>query len=308
VSVLYCVAGHHRPAQFRRLVDTLAAGDGEGQMVLHYDTGGAPLDPEWVAALPPRVTVLPARALQWGSYGLVELFIEFLTVAAQRPDCSYVVFLSGQDYPIVPLGTLEERLRPFDVWMTAAPIDEEPILRHHRARYSYRWYGVLEPNRAQQLLYGASRRLLPGPEFDTRPHRFVHMHQGDQLWWGRRTRSGPGLPVYAGSQWMSLSIRAVRRLLAALETETRAMAFLRRVPIADEACLQTVMHSVDGLRWAPGNARFTRWLPGSGHPEDLSDLDVPALLASGDHFARKFDLDADPSVLDTLDAALGISS
>jgi len=307
MSVLYCVAGHDRPAQFRRLVDTLASGDRQGQLALHYDGRRAPLDPEWVAALPLRVTRLPERALHWGSYGLVELFIEFMTVAAQRPDCSYVVFLSGQDYPLVPLGTLEQRLGEFDVWMSATPIDEEPIIRHHRARYAYRWHGVLEPNRLQQLLYGASRRLLPGPEFDTRPHRFVHLHQGDQLWWGRRSRTGPGLPVYAGSQWMSLSIRAVRLLLSALESETRAMAFLRRVPIADEACLQTVMHSVDGLRWAPGNARFTRWLPGTGHPEDLSDLDVPDLLASGDHFARKFDMEADPSVLDRLDAALGIS-
>src|ERR1700676_4431929 len=115
------------PPRFRRLGDHLATGDRHGRMALHYNSRHALLDPEWVATLPQRTTLLPERALQGGSYGLVALFIEFMTVAANNPDCSYVVFLSGQDYPIVPLGALEERLGQFDVWMSATPVDEEPI-------------------------------------------------------------------------------------------------------------------------------------------------------------------------------------
>jgi hypothetical protein len=55
------------------------------------------------------------------------------------------------------------------------------------------------------------------------------------------------------------------------------------------------------LTFAPNNARYINWEPDSESPMVLTTPDLQAAMASGAHFARKFDCDVDPDVLDQLD-------
>jgi hypothetical protein len=50
--------------------------------------------------------------------------------------------------------------------------------------------------------------------------------------------------------------------------------------------------------------RFIDWSLGGHHPKTLGMEDVPRILESGAHFARKFDMAQDPDVLDAIDAAV----
>jgi hypothetical protein len=54
------------------------------------------------------------------------------------------------------------------------------------------------------------------------------------------------------------------------------------------------------LTFAPSYARYIRWTEGN-HPEVLTARDIDSMMASGAHFARKFDELIDSSVLDELD-------
>ena len=125
----------------------------------------------------------------------------------------------------------------------------------------------------------------------------VHYRQRGQLWWGAR-RHGPGIPIYCGSMWMSLSARAMNAITS---SSHRVSSFFHHVPIADEAYFQTVLANAKGLTFAPDNARYIRWKPETESPLVLTAPDLEAATASGAHFARKFDRDVDPEVLDELD-------
>jgi len=47
---------------------------------------------------------------------------------------------------------------------------------------------------------------------------------------------------------------------------------------------------------------------GGHHPKTLGMEDIPHILASGAHFARKFDLAKDAEVFDAIDAAVDAAS
>lgn len=298
--VAYCIAAHRSPTQTRRLVRRLLDDDPTCRVVLHYDQRQERLDVRELVG--PRVTIVPERPVYWGSFEFVDLFIEMARLAIEQLRCSYVVLLSGQDYPLRSVHDLEPELARFDVWVDAQPLVRPGVVPWPEGmrRYSYRWWRVADPGR---LLRGLDRiaAKVPGVKWSSAPPpfpRITHTRQHGQLWWGIRDSTGPGVPIYVGSAWMSLSPKAVATVLSA---PRRVMSFFHHVPISDEVCLQTILHNAPGLTIAPGNGRFIRWKGNESSPEILTADDLETMLQSGAHFARKFDEDVDGAVLDLLD-------
>jgi len=301
--VTYCIAAHTRPGQTRRLIDRLLTDDPNCKVVFHYDQRQERLDLQEL--VDPRITILPERPANWGTFGMVEVFMEMMRAAVAERNCSYLVLLSGQDYPLRNISDLESELAQFDVWADVRPLIADggaTSWPEGLRRYSYRWRYVANPG---LLLEGLDRvaAKVPGIELSSSPPpfpRIVHFRQRGQLWWGYRDLAGPGTPIYVGSSWMSLSRRAA---LAVLSTPRRVVSFFRRVPMPDEACFHTILGNAAGLTFATGNRRFIRF-DEKESPEILTIYDLEMLLQSGAHFARKFDDQIDGTVLDLLDARL----
>jgi hypothetical protein len=299
MTVAYCIAAHSRPSQCLRLIRRLLDDDPECCVVLHYDQRHSNFDIRHVPR--DRVLVVPERAVYWGSIRVVDLYTEMFTLAVAE-GCSFVVMLSGQDYPLRQVASLEAELSAYDVWAHTKPLfadDGSCDWAEGRRRYSYQWWHVDNPPRA---LRGAERVLtkafrVPASRSEPPLPPMVRMRQGEQIWWGARSR-GPGVPIYTGSMWMSLSARAVEVISSCPQ---RVASFFRRVPVPDESFLHTVLRNATGLTFAPGDARYIRWTEGDAHPEMLTVGDLDSMIASGTHFARKFDEDVDSSVLDRLD-------
>jgi hypothetical protein len=110
-------------------------------------------------------------------------------------------------------------------------------------------------------------------------------------------RSQPPLRPYHGSDWFTLSRRAVDVLLAAPDAVIDH--FLHTI-VPTEAFAHTVLVA-SGLRLVNDNRRWTEFTPGSANPRVLGLADLDAALASGADFARKFD---DPAVLNEIDRRL----
>jgi hypothetical protein len=299
----YCIGAYVPPGQTRRLVRRLLHDDPTGQVVLHLDQRQARFDVGELAG--PRLTLVAERPVHWGGFDQVQLLIDMMRIATEQLHCSYVVLISAQDYPLCHVGGLERELARFDVWADIRPLVRDGVVMWPEAmrRYSYRWWCLSEAGR---LLFALDRRVapkIPGVHWSRRDPplpRLVHFHQRDQLWWGVLRPDGLGMPIYTGSSWMSLSARAVATVLAAPRP---VMSFFRHVPIAGEACFQTILGNAGGLSFAPGNGRFIRW-EGKDSPDILTAGDLPALAGSGAHFARKFDEELDGTVLDRLDERL----
>jgi hypothetical protein len=299
MTIAYCVLAHRSPGQTRRLVNRLLSDDPDCLVLLHFDQRHATMDQTNVAG--PRVQFLRERPIYWGCPEIVDVFVEMFNLALQA-GCSHAVMLSGQDYPLRNVAGLSDELGAWDVWANMGPLfsnDGTCNWDEGRRRYTYEWYHVKEPKRAHKaadrvlaklVRAKVSRRELPLPYL-------VHYRQRGQLWWGAR-RHGPGIPIYCGSMWMSLSARAMNAICSSSD---RVSSFFHHVPIADEAYFHTVLANVKELTFAPNNARYIRWQPETESPLVLTIPDLQAATASGAHFARKFDRDVDHEVLDELD-------
>jgi hypothetical protein len=301
MSVAYCIAAHTGPAQCARLVHRVLQDDPESWVFLHYDQRRSPpFDPSQVAH--PRVHLFRERPIYWGSTQLADLYLEMFRWARHR-DPTYIVMLSGQDYPLRNLAGLEAELAAFDVWAETMPVfGDDGCCQWPEGlrRYSYRWWHLdapPRPVRGAERLVAKAVRVPAAPTEPPLPY-IVRHRQADQFWWGARSR-GPGVPVHGGSVYMNLSSRAVDVLLSCPH---RLASFFHHVPCSDEAWFHTVLRNTAGLSFAPGNARYIRWAQGEAHPDVLGLGDLDDLVSSGDHFGRKFDEAADSAVLDRLDA------
>jgi hypothetical protein len=106
-----------------------------------------------------------------------------------------------------------------------------------------------------------------------------------------------------GSQWFTVSVRAIRSVTTFLSDNPGYVAYYRRADIPDESFFHTILRNDPTLRFVGDNRRFIRFPPppSEGHPLVLGVDDLDDMVASGSHFARKFDGRVDPVVLDLLD-------
>lgn len=274
--VAYLILSYTLPELVARLVTTLRAGD--GVVVVHHDDRRSALGA--VDAL----RVEPPSPIEWGHGSQLAAVLRCLRWVRERVDFEWLVLLSGQDYPIRPVREIEAELRAADVdaFIQIAPVAP---LRLRRAgvdefarRYRYRWARV--PGRVASVAAHAHPlvqvRRLPSGAYAGIPAR-------------------PPLPPYHGSDWFTLSRRAVDAVLAAPPGH-----FLRTI-VPTEAFVHTVLAS-SGLRLRDDNRRHMVFdPPSSANPRVLGLPDLDAALASGGQFARKF---ADLAVLDELDRRL----
>jgi hypothetical protein len=75
--------------------------------------------------------------------------------------------------------------------------------------------------------------------------------------------------------------------------------------LPDESATATIVCNAPELRVELHDLHHIRWTRrATGHPDVLGVADLPELLASPAHFARKFDVAHDVEVLDRLDQVI----
>jgi hypothetical protein len=237
--------------------------------------------------------VLPALRTAWGTFTPVEAMLRAMRRLVDRESPpEWVVVLSGTSYPIKPAERIAAELRasPHDAHLFAIPIDPRN-LRDERDRFSYRrWFG----RRLFSIPYigrGLKVRWLP---VDLRSPRLPWL-------------DGPfaGLPCYMGEAWFSARAHVVRQLLEFHDTRPALARHLRNRRNTLEVYVHTVIRNLPGLDVSPDCRQYVDWSEWNDHPRTLTAADLPAMLASDSHFARKFDPAYDAGVLRRLDAVLG---
>jgi hypothetical protein len=118
-----------------------------------------------------------------------------------------------------------------------------------------------------------------------------------------------GFRCWAGEHWFCVNRRAAQYLLEYHERgSVLADHYRHEEPytiVPEESYYQSVYCNAEGLRLDQQNFRYTDWgQGGTKSPKTLTTADLPKIMASGCHFARKFDTDVDAGVLDSLDARI----
>jgi Core-2/I-Branching enzyme len=275
-TVAVAVLSHTRPAQVARLVSRLECGTNT-MVAVHHDPRGEPLRlrPSSSVALVPDPVSCP-----WGRLGIVAAIRRSLEwLRANVPTLSWALVVSGQDYPIRTMASIEAEL-------AAARCDA--FLRHFRldgdpADDVHPWQATVR----RRYLY---RRRLPATA------------RSLSLPWPRRNPFFGNVGLYAGDIWVNLSARAVDKVLDS-PLNAPMLQYLRRSPNPDEAWAVSVALNGDPeLAVVNDRRRYIRWPPRSRHPAALGPADLTDLRASSAFFARKVDLTVWPDAYDALDA------
>ena len=301
MRVAYFVQSHGRAAQVVRLLAALRRGDPDAALVVGHCPTAELLprrDLERLGALSFR----HRRKVERGSWSLLEPYFDAVELL-RREGVGYdwLVYLSGQDYPVRPLATCAAELAASDydgylTWQAAEAAS--PDGRRHRGRLRYHYQYRELPGRERLL-----RELQPLNHLQRIFH--VHLTYGPRL--GLRARGSPfrsGFKAYFGSQWTTLRRACAERVAEAGSTGKLA-AWFQRTICPDEAFAQTVLINDGRFRFCNDNLRFVDFGDSrDGRPRILRLSDAPALFAGGYHFARKFDLAVDREVLDRIDREL----
>jgi hypothetical protein len=301
--VAYVVIAHAAHEQFFRLLSTLRSGSPQAAIVLHFDAKrDAPplalLRDLNVLMVEPRVTV------NWGDISQVDAMLASIEFATRHVDFEWLTFISGQDYPLRPLSRIEADLRSAgcDAFVRAGPAGA------YTQRYELRYWNLPRFRHAYLFPEGVRSRLVQLRARLNAAQRLVRIEGGVRGMPARigvraaTTPFGADFPCFKGSPWMTLNRRAVARLLRFTHERPEVLAHYRRTICPDESYLQSVICNDKSLRVHDDHRRFILWDEHKlAHPVTLTMQHLELLIASGKDFGRKFDLAADPHVLDALD-------
>ena len=299
----YLVMAHHKGEQLLRLLNALRQGSPESHIFLHHDAKATP--PPQASLNDLRVQLVhPRISVRWGDTSQVDAILTGIRFALANCRFSWLSVISGQDYPVRSLLTIEAELRAcqFDAFVKATPAG--PYMGRYLARfwalprfpYSYRipirLRGALSRARYWLNCRQSLVRIESGPRGT--PSQIGIYRPFNPF--------GKDLICYKGSDWFTLSRTAVEYLLEYGRKHPDILEYYRRTCIPSESYFQTVLWNAKTLRVCNENRRYIRWDHGNtAHPTTLTMQHFNAMIGSGKDFGRKFDMDVDAEVLDHLD-------
>ncbi|WP_286960132.1 beta-1,6-N-acetylglucosaminyltransferase [Arsenicicoccus sp. UBA7492] len=234
--------------------------------------------------------------ITWGGWSMMQAELEVLEHVHGTVDVDHVVLVSGQDYPIRDLAQWEAQVRATGA---DALVDVYPPMEED---WQYRWWSVqpprLGPRIARRTVKWGWRRVAPAV------HGAVLFYQGrrDSRWaLGVRraelVRGRPPVTVIKGSQWLTMSSRALDSVLRRHREDPAVRAFFERTRISDESYVQSLLLADASLRVMDCPTTFARFRYDEWSPTWL-DLDELALAArTPAAFARKLPADVDDAVV-----------
>jgi hypothetical protein len=261
----------------------------EPPIVCHHDFAKCALP---IKEFPTNVSfVQPPTPTAWGTFTLVEAVLRAIKQMYDAPSSpDWFVLLSGSDYPIKPAGTIRGQLErsAYDAHIMHEPVQFNELKNYWQRLYYGRyctkiWY---YPSLTKRLRPTRRKLVLKHPLL-TRPFLPFSDH----------------FRCYMGQFWFCGNRRAAEYILRFYETRPRLASYYRTVQIPDESYFQCVLANAPGLKLDNNDYRYIDWSRGGWNPKILGMGDLPKLLSSTDHFARKFDIDHDARILDELDAA-----
>lgn len=276
MKVALLIHAHTNPEQLARLVSRLRHPDVD--IFINIDRK-ADIKPfqyniENVYFVHDRVEVV------WGRFSQLQQILNSLNeIVNTKASYSHILFISGLDYPIVPMSHIVEFLHdnPSKSYIDHFKLGDDEWSNLMRKRFEY-WFFLPERDiRNNQIV----KRVLQKTGFK---------------------RKYPFAEVYYGSCWFTLSLKAINYLLDYTSQNPQIINFFKHVGCSDELYIQSVLLN-SPLKKDMVNKiyRFFDWEDKGKNPKILTSDDLPKIQSSDAWFARKLDINIDASLMDKLD-------
>lgn len=234
--------------------------------------------------------VQPAIKTSWGDFGIVRATLAGLqnlyANPEQGPDWFYL--LSGACYPIQPAEQIHRDIENFNA---------DGAIRHHLIHpdsFTRDW------DRNCFNRYRTKRVTVPWVSRKLRLTKKTFTLTSPPIGW-------PVFPYrknvqcYAGDAWFAGSRQMAMEILRLDKAHRNLFEHYSKVRCADESYFQTLLLNFSSLKLKNQTMHYIDWSRGGPNPKILTRDDLQPMLASGRHFARKFDERIDEQVLNQLD-------
>lgn len=278
MKIAHLILAHHNPVQLTRLINRLKHPDAD--IYIHLDLK-APLEYFGEVFKLPQVYLVKKRSkVYWGSYSVVQATLNGIEeILAANKAYSYINLLSGNDYPIKST----EQIHRF--------FDERPdyIFMEYLTEDSDWWQRI----KTRVTQYHLTDFNFPGAYFVQTFFNKIAPR-----------RKAPNSLVFVGrSQWFTITLDSARYITEYLRANPKVGRFFRFTWAPDEIALQTILfNSPLKDKIINCNYRYIDWSENKASPKTLTMEDAPKLLNSDCLYARKFDLDKQPEIMDYLDS------
>ena len=287
----FVLVTHANPGQTLLLCRRLSTMFGDPPISIHHDFSQAQFDK---AEFPSNVRFVdPWVRTDWGGFSVVTAQLAALGLLYETSDPDWVTLLSSSDYPIQTadqivgeLATTEfdgfvdsRQIREYPGPFIAGPLGEFPFRqpRYHQVAYNrYIATPLMSRRMARRLRTPVEKWCLRSSWLSTRLTPFKN-----------------DVHCYGGDAWFTVNRRVAHLLLDPTPFRESLLRHYRARPNPEESIYQTLLGNTPGVKISPDNRRYTDWKGCYAHPRTLGREDFPRLLASTDHFARKFPFDAD---------------
>ena len=289
----YLILAHHRFGQLRKLIELLD--DARNDIFVHVDRKAAAFNPaEWSGVCRRSALVFLDERLdvRWGGVSIMRAELALLRAATQHGEYDYYHLLSGMDLPIKSQDEIHDF---FDRNSGAEFLN---YWNFKRATYSrFRYYTIFPEGEAR---------------FCTRIVN--HIFKGLQMIVGYRINRD--VDFRFASQWFSITDSLARYVLSQEEWLERVF---RHTSTCDEIFLATlvwgspyreklfVKEPVENQKIVNlSNMRFIDWTRGESirHPWTFRAGDMELLMSVPHLWARKFDEQVDPQIIEMIYSAL----
>lgn len=276
MKIALLIHAHTNPDQLARLVSRLIHKD-----VDIYINIDAKSDIELFKNNIENVHFLNNRVeVVWGRFSqLQQILNSFEEIVNTKIPYSHIVFISGLDYPIVPMSQIVDFL-------------------HNNQGKSYIDYFKLGSDDWSNLMKKRFEYWFFLPERDIRNNRIIKKIL-QKLGFKRKY---PFNDAYYGSCWFTLSIEAVKYLLDYTERNPKVIDFFKYAGCSDELYIQSVLlNSPLNKDMVNEIYRFFDWGDKGKSPKILASDDFSKIASSNAWFARKLDINIDTQLMDKLD-------
>ncbi|MEH2286473.1 beta-1,6-N-acetylglucosaminyltransferase [Nostoc sp.] len=284
---------HRKPQQTYRLINKLNKMFNYPVIVCHHDFSKCDLS---VNSLSKNVLLVhPHLQTEWADFSVEEATLQALKLmfeGSNVPD--WFVLLSGADYPIKTARQILDDL---------ASTSYDACIQYEQITYET-YKSDLEPNMLW-LKNSYQRYCTKSFSFHSSKKYFAQLNIEIRLEHPLLTKAflpfSKKLACFSGSQWFCANRKAAEYIIDFHAQRNAITLHYSQVRHADEAYFQTILANAPHLRLKNDRRRYIDWSTGGPHPKILLMEDLPNLLASSAHFARKFDIDIDSNILDELD-------
>ncbi|WP_353123328.1 beta-1,6-N-acetylglucosaminyltransferase [Dysgonomonas capnocytophagoides] len=275
MKIALLIHAHTNPKQVARLVSRLLCDDVD--IYINVD-GKADIVP-YKDLIREAIFLKNRVEVVWGRFSQVQQILNsFSEILSSEQNYSHILFISGQDYPVLPINDIVQKHRDkvTNNFISYYKLGNDNWSLLMKKRYEY-WHFL--PNR------------------DLRNNKYVKK-LFRKLGFKRKY---PFVEAYYGACWFSLTLDSVRYLLKFTNENPHIVKFFQHSGCADELYIQSVLLNSNMKNNMINNIyRYFDWGDNGKSPKILTKSDFPLIKDSDAWFARKVD-GKDIELLDLLD-------